>query len=125
MSHFFTEPQHHQVSITRKGHLLSNSRGEEPLKITPLNAAGDGARLVVRMIELCAANASSSLEDSGETCGIFHVLEGRMELDAGGMHETLDAGDCAYIESQMPILVRAAGKQSCRILAVTPPHSNS
>jgi quercetin dioxygenase-like cupin family protein len=47
------------------------------------------------------------------------VLEGRLQLDAGGMHEALEAGDCAYMESEMALAWSAAGKHRCRILAVT------
>jgi quercetin dioxygenase-like cupin family protein len=48
------------------------------------------------------------------------VLEGRLQLDAGGMHEVLEAGDCAYMESEMALAWSAAGKHRCRILAVMP-----
>jgi transcriptional regulator with XRE-family HTH domain len=124
MSHFFSEPAHHIVSITRKAHLLSNSRGEELMKVTPLNAVSEGSRLIVRMLELSATGGASSAEGEGETCGIVYVLEGRLDMDAGGMHEVLETGDCAYMESAMPIAMRAAGKHGCRVLTVTPPHAN-
>src|ERR1700738_4324493 len=32
MSHFFTEPEHHSLSITRKAHLQSTARGTESLR---------------------------------------------------------------------------------------------
>jgi len=32
----------------------------------------------------------------------------------------LDAGDCAYVESDMALAWSAAGKQRCRVLAVAP-----
>jgi len=49
-----------------------------------------------------------------------YVLEGRLQLDAGGMQEILEAGDCAYMESEMALAWSAAGKQRCRVLAVMP-----
>jgi quercetin dioxygenase-like cupin family protein len=49
-----------------------------------------------------------------------YVLEGKLQLDAGGVHESLEAGDCAYMESEMAMAWKAAGKSRCRILAVTP-----
>jgi quercetin dioxygenase-like cupin family protein len=54
-----------------------------------------------------------------ETSVLVYVLEGRLQLDAGGMHEALEAGDCAYMESEMALAWSAAGKHRCRILAVT------
>ena len=47
-------------------------------------------------------------------------LEGRLQLEAGGMQEVLETGDCAYIESEMTISLSTAGKHRCRVLAVTP-----
>jgi transcriptional regulator with XRE-family HTH domain len=124
MSHFFTEPAHHTVSITRKVHLHGNSRGAESVKVTPLNPVSEQPRLIVQMIELSATGTSSSTEGRNDTCGIFYVLEGRLDLEAGGMHEILEAGDCVYIDSLMPIAMRASGKHSCRVLTVMPPRSN-
>ena len=34
------------------------------------------------------------------------------------MHEVLEAGDCAYMESEMALAWSAAGKHRCRVLAV-------
>lgn len=55
-----------------------------------------------------------------EASGLVYVLEGRLQLDAGGMHELLEEGDCAYIESEMALAWSAAGKHRCRVLAVLP-----
>jgi quercetin dioxygenase-like cupin family protein len=48
------------------------------------------------------------------------VLEGRLRLDAGGMHNVLETGDCACMESEMPMAWNAADKHRCRVLAVLP-----
>jgi quercetin dioxygenase-like cupin family protein len=48
------------------------------------------------------------------------VLEGKLQLDSGGLHELLEPGDCAYVDSDMPLAWSAAGKQRCRVLAVFP-----
>jgi transcriptional regulator with XRE-family HTH domain len=119
MSYFFSEPAKHTLSITRKAHMQGNSRGLEAAKTTPLNAA-KGARLVARMIEFPAGGSSSATDALSETCGLVYVLEGKMQLDAGGMSEVLEAGDCAYLESEMSFAWSAAGKHRCRILAVLP-----
>jgi transcriptional regulator with XRE-family HTH domain len=120
MSYFFSEPARHTLSITRKAHLQSSGRGPEPVKVTPLNAAGESPRLVAQMIEFPPGAATSATESFHETSGLVYVLEGRLQLDAGGMREVLEPGDCAYMESEMPLAWSAADKHRCRVLAVLP-----
>jgi transcriptional regulator with XRE-family HTH domain len=120
MSHFFAEPARHTLSITRKAHLQGSGRGAEPVKVTPLNAASEGSRLVAQMIEFPPGGATTMTESFRETSGMVYVLEGRLQLDAGGMHEVLEAGDCAYMESEMALAWSAVGKHRCRVLAVLP-----
>jgi transcriptional regulator with XRE-family HTH domain len=120
MSYFFSEPARHTLSITRKAHLQSVTRGLESVKFTPLNAVSKATRLVAQMIELPVGGASSMSDACHETSGLVYVLEGKLQLDAGGMHETLEAGDCACVESEMALAWSAAGKHRCRILAVAP-----
>ena len=120
MSYFFSEPAKHTLSITRKAHLQGNSRGLESVKITPLNALAAGTRLVAQMIEFPIGGASSATNACYEASGLVYVLEGKLQLDAGGLHELLEAGDCVYMESEMALAWSAANKHRCRILAVTP-----
>jgi transcriptional regulator with XRE-family HTH domain len=120
MSYFFSDPVRHTLSITRKAHLLGNARGPETAKITPLNAPSERARLEARMIEFPAGGTLSVTDAFRQSCGLVYVLEGKLQLDAGGMSEVLEAGDCAYMESEMALAWSAAGKHRCRILAVLP-----
>jgi transcriptional regulator with XRE-family HTH domain len=120
MSYFFSEPAKHTLSITRKVHLQGTNRGLESVKTTPLNAVADETRLVAQMIEFPAGGASCTTDACYEASGLVYVLEGKLQLEAGGLHEALDAGDCAYMESEMAMAWSAAGKHRCRILAVTP-----
>jgi transcriptional regulator with XRE-family HTH domain len=120
MSYFFSEPAKHTLSITRKAHLQGNSRGLDSVKATPLNALTAGTRLAAHMIEFPAGGASSATDACYEASGLIYVLEGKLQLDAGGLHESLEAGDCAYMESEMALAWSAAGKHRCRILTVTP-----
>jgi transcriptional regulator with XRE-family HTH domain len=120
MSYFFSEPSHHTLSITRKAHLQGSGRGADTVKITPLNAPLEGTRLVAQMIELSPGGVSSISDSNRETAGLVYVLEGKLQLEAGGMHEILETGDCAYVESEMAMAWSATGKHRCRILAVTP-----
>jgi transcriptional regulator with XRE-family HTH domain len=79
-----------------------------------------GPRLVAQMIEFPAGGAASTSGTFQQTAGLVYVLEGRLQLDVGGLQEMLDAGDCAYVESDMALAWSAAGKQRCRVLAVAP-----
>jgi transcriptional regulator with XRE-family HTH domain len=128
MSYFFSEPAKHKLSITRKAHLQSAGRGVESVKITPLNAISADARIAAEMIEFPPGGASCAVGFLGDSRGEAHqatnslvyVLEGKLQLEAGGMTEILEAGDCAYMESEMALALSAAGKHRCRIISVTP-----
>jgi transcriptional regulator with XRE-family HTH domain len=135
MSYFFAEPARHTLSITRRAHLEGNGRSLESVKVTPLNSTAEGPRhtpseeskpayrgprLVAQMIEFSPGGATSAMEGFRETSGLVYVLEGRLQLEAGGLQEVLEAGDCAYMESEMALAWSAAGKYRCRVLAVLP-----
>jgi transcriptional regulator with XRE-family HTH domain len=150
LSHFFAEPTRHTLSITRKAHLHGQDRGAEQLKITPLNAVAEtarfahgtitetgtnaaiektteeaagersGARLVAQMIEFPAGGTASTSDCLKQMSGLMYVLEGKLQLDSGGLHELLETGDCVYVDSDMAIAWSAAGKNRCRVLAVFP-----
>ena len=120
LSYFFSEPAKHTLSITRKAYLAGNSRGVESVKTTPLNTVTAGTQLEARMIEFPAGGVSSATDSSRKGSCLVYVLEGKLQLDAGGMQEVLEAGDCACMESEMVLAWSAAGKHRCRILAVTP-----
>ncbi len=87
--------------------------------MTPLNAVTEETRLVARMIEFPADGVSCATDSCHEGSSLVYVLEGKLQLDAGGMQEVLDTGDCACMESEMALAWSAAGKHRCRILAVT------
>jgi uncharacterized cupin superfamily protein len=72
------------------------------------------------MIELPPGAPTSAAECFREASALVYVLEGRLQLDAGGMQEVLEAGDCAYMESEMSLAWSAADKHRCRVLAVLP-----
>lgn len=120
MSYFFSEPAKHTLSITRKSHLQGNSRGLESVKITPLNAVADGTRLVAQLMEFPAGGTSCAADGCHGGNGLVYVLEGKLQVGAGGINEVLDTGDCAYVESEMALAWSAAGKHRCCVLAVTP-----
>ena len=120
MSYFFGDPARHTLSITRKAHLQGSGRAKESIKVTPLNADGRGFRLNAQIVEFPPSGSTIAVDVFHETGAVVHVLEGRLRLEAGGMHEVLEAGDCACMESDMPLAWSAADKHRCRVLAVLP-----
>ena len=75
---------------------------------------------MAQLIEFLPGGAATAIDAHRESSGLIYVLEGKLRLDAGGMHEVLEAGDCACMESQMPLAWSAADKHRCRVLAVLP-----
>ncbi len=123
LSHFFNEAAKHTLAITRKAHLASNGRGQEAIKHVPLHAITAANRLVARMVELPAGVSGMMSEAGRPVCAVVYVLEGKLQLDAGGMHESLEEGDCVYLDSEMAIAWSAAGNARCRALMVIPGNS--
>jgi transcriptional regulator with XRE-family HTH domain len=123
MNYFFAEPSRHTLSITRKVHMKGNPRSPESVKITPLNPR-EGSHLKVQMIEFPAGGSTIAMNTHHEAAGLIYVLEGKLRLDAGGMHEVLEAGDCVCVESDMPRAGGAADKQRCRVRTVMPGAAN-
>ena len=120
LNYFFAEPARHALSITRKAHLQGDGRAPESVKVTPLNAEGEGFRLVAQIVEFASGGSTVAINAFHETGAVVYVLEGRLRLDAGGLHEVIETGDCACMESEMPLAWTAADKHRCRVLAVLP-----
>ena len=76
MDYFFNEPSRHKLSITRKAHLQGNGRGMEPVKVTPLNADGEGFRLVAQVVEFPPGGSTVAMNAFEETGAVIYVLEG-------------------------------------------------
>ncbi len=123
LSHFFSEPAEHSLSITRQAHLQGNGRGLDPAKVTPLHSVGAGDRLAAEVIEFAPGVISPASNGPGETGGLFYVLEGRLQLNSGGLSEVLETGDCVYLHSALAMNFSAGGKHLCRVLSVTPASS--
>jgi transcriptional regulator with XRE-family HTH domain len=120
MSYFFSEPAHHALAITRKAHLDGEGRVVDSVKVTPLNAEGGGFRLMAQLVEFPPGATHVAVNAFHQTGAVVYVLEGRLRLDTGGMRDTLETGDCACMESDMPVAWSAADKHRCRVLAVMP-----
>ena len=120
MGYFFSDPARHSLSITRNIQMQQNSREADSVKVTPLNAEGKGFQLAAQIVEFPPRGSSSAVHAFRGNGVVVYVLEGRLRLDAGSMTEALETGDCACVESEMPLAWSAADKHRCRVLAVLP-----
>lgn len=118
LGYFFAEPRHHAVAITRRGHLAAEGRAPEPVRITPLNPRD--SRILAQVIEFQPGTPATAVETSYQQAGVLYVLEGRLRLESDGLSETLEAGDCVWLESDAAIAWAAGDKRRCRVLAVVP-----
>ena len=120
LGHFFCEPTEHSLSVTRKVNSQGRGRSTDTGNRIPLNPGVPGRRMDACLVDLAPGAAAAEPGMDGESALLVYVLDGRLNLDVGGMRETLETGDCAYLESDLPLAWSAAGKQRCRVLTVTP-----
>lgn len=120
LSYFFSEPQRHSLSITRRAQLEGKGRSSDAVKHTPLHAVTEQGGLRAESIEIAPDSTSYTPVSSGALCGFVYVVAGKLRMDSSGMVEVLDAGDCAYIDSQAPMSWSAGSKECCRVLLVLP-----
>lgn len=119
LSYFFTDPQRHSVSITRKGHLTAIRGSHEtvlqiPLHYDHIGSFKYGASLLEFPPKLVVAVSGPGRALS---C-LIYVIEGRFNLDIGGDKEVLDAGDCACIDTDMVVDWGSATEARCQVLFV-------
>ncbi len=119
MGHFFCEPTKHSLSVTRKTHLEASGHTADHVGHIPLNLPSENPCLIAEMIELTSI-PSQFAESNNEVCAFLHVLEGTLHLAADGMTQTLEEGDCAYMETRMPTSFSSEGDHRCRVLVVKP-----
>jgi transcriptional regulator with XRE-family HTH domain len=127
LGHFFSEASDHSLSITRKVQSQGRGRSTESGNRIPLNPGVANRRMDACLVDLSPGASEAEPEVSDDGALLVYVLDGKLFLDVGGMRETLEAGDCAYLESDLPLAWGAAGKNRCRVLTVTPsrPHQQS
>jgi len=120
LGHFFCEPTEHSLSVTRKVTSQGRGRSTEAGARISLNPGVPDRRMDACLVDLApgATAAEPEVQEGGAL--LVYVLDGRLHLDVGGMRETLETGDCAYLESDLPLAWGAAGKHRCRLLTVTP-----
>ena len=120
LGHFFCEPMEHSLSITRNVTSQGRGRGAENGLRIPLNPGVAGRKLDAVLVDVESGTASADAETVQARALLIYVLDGSLRLEIGGMEEKLETGDCAYLETDLPVAWGALGAQRCRLLAVTP-----
>lgn len=120
MGHFFCEPTEHSLSVTRKVVNQGRGRTTDPNSRIPLNPGVPDRKMDACLVDLAPGSTASEPDLDADGALLVFVLDGRLHLELGGMRESLETGDCVYLESNMPMAWEAAGKQRCRLLTVTP-----
>ena len=116
LGHFFCEPQHHSVAITRKSHTAAR-RGDHPLRPTPLHVPTADGHQLSQIIDL-SAGTSSTIGECGETSELTaYVIEGTLHANVAGSDEMLEPGDSLVVTTDQP-MVWSAEKSPCKVLVV-------
>lgn len=121
LGHFFCEPQHHSVAITRKAH-TNGHRGDQLPRPTPLHVPTPEAHQLAQIIEI-PARASVTLGECGALAELTaYVIEGTLHASIAGSLETLEPGDSVVVTTDQP-MVWSALDSVCKLLAVFVRHS--
>jgi len=120
LGHFFNEPGEHSLSVTRRVNTQGRGRSTDTGNRIPLNPGVPDRRMDACLVDLAPGAPAADPGMGDERALLVYVLDGRLNLDVGSMRETLETGDCAYLESDLPLAWGAAGKQRCRVLTVAP-----
>jgi len=125
LGHFFCDPAEHLLSVTRN--VAGQGRGRSPEEGTrvPLNPSLTQRKLDAAMVHLPPGSHTPEVYSNVERAMLVYVLDGELQMDVGGLRETLSAGDCAYLESDLPTTWGSVGDGDCRLLTVVakPPSS--
>ena len=119
LNHFFSDPQRHSLSITRKGHLAAIHGLHETVRQIPVHYDHIGsARFGASLLEFPPKVLVSASEPGQTLSCLVYVIEGRFTLNTGVDKDVLDAGDCACIDTDMVVTWGSATQMPCRVLLV-------
>jgi len=112
--------------ITRKGAAeevtrlksLETSSESGVLDFFSLAAGKNTRHMEPFMITVAPGDADDRTLSSHEGEEFIYVLEGAIEVDYGKGSHVIEAGDSIYYDSIVPHVVKAAGDETARILAV-------
>ncbi len=120
LGYFFRDPETHSLSITRRVAAQGQGRTADTGEVIHLNPGTENRKIEACVVNLAAGPTVPLPWTNSVQVLLAHVLDGRLLLDLGGLRETLETGDCASLESDLPVSWSAAGKTGCRVLVVMP-----
>jgi transcriptional regulator with XRE-family HTH domain len=118
LGHFFCEPQHHSLAITRQAH-IAEGRDHRVPKLTPLHLPTADGRLVSKIVDFPPGVAASVGECGSRTEVTAYVLEGSLHLSIAGAPEVLEQGDCIVMNTDQVLVWSADPASRCRVLIVS------
>jgi transcriptional regulator with XRE-family HTH domain len=118
LGYFFSEAGGHSVAITRKAHISQNGRSQQTVKIIPLHLPQPDGKTSAVILE-CPSGVTSTIVEYGQRNEITaYVIEGTLELNIAGDKESLEAGDCAVLDTSGSVFFGAGKGSACRALIV-------
>ena len=119
LNHFFSDPQRHSLSITRKGHLAAIRGSQETVRQVPLHYVHIGStRCAASLLEFPPKVLIAASEPGQALSCLVYVIEGRLALKIDREKDFLDAGDCACIDTDMVVVWGSASQMPCQALLV-------
>jgi transcriptional regulator with XRE-family HTH domain len=117
LGHFFCEPQHYSVAITRKAHLADGRDYSSP-KTTPLHVPTAETKFVSKIFDLAAGSAATVGQCGSRSDVMAYVIEGTLHVSIAGSQEELQQGDCMVVSTDQVLVWSADMHSACRVLAV-------
>jgi transcriptional regulator with XRE-family HTH domain len=118
LGYFFSDSARHSMSITRKSHMDASRSAHEVVRQIPLRC-GTTSHLNAAVLEFPGKLLAAASDPGQGLACILYVVEGKLQLDVGGMREVLEAGDCACLDTDMVVLWGSAVRDAiCRVLYV-------
>jgi len=114
---FFKEATKHVLGITRRAHLVRIGSTQEGPKRIDLNTREENAALRASIVEYPVGTLGPLTEVGQAVTCVVYVVEGELQLEAGGMRDVLETGDCLYLNTDMVVTYKAP--TNCRALVVT------
>ncbi len=105
LNHFFSDPQRHSLSITRKGHLAAIHGSHETARQVPLHFDHLGSGRCVASLLAFPPKVHVPASEPGQVLScLVYVVDGALALNIGLDKDVLNAGDCACIDTDMVVV---------------------
>ena len=117
LDYFFSNTEHHFLSITRKAHISEEHRQLTAPRTTPLHLPSADSRQVSKVVELPAGSTLTLTEAGRRTELTGYVLDGTLRVTSVGALDRLTPGDCIVLETDAAVFCSAEDTR-CRVLVV-------